>query len=241
MPSEDKYGRSTSTIATDDANLNPSELEKIAKEKGLSSSQAHDVRQGAESINYLSELLNEYVASGEKDALDAELANNNYRSSKIPPVKVASNQNKNAAAFTDTENIIGANLNLEKAIEQLMHDGGVSRSVAEYILITHELIHTAQPDYVKQNGVAITEADAERVLIGMLYKKAEQGKTPEEKKEWEKGANYTLARYATILNNPLMEYGIFNKPATPEDYKKLVMAAYVIGYIAQNHKKGIKR
>jgi len=236
-PGNDEHGRETSTVVSDDKDLNPSKLEEIAREKGLPSAQARDVKEGAESINYLNDLLDAYVSSGEKKELDRELAQNNYQSSRIPKWKVASDQNPNAAAFTDTKNIIGANLNLERAIEQLMHDGGVSRNVAEYILVTHELIHTAQPDYVKNKGVALTEADAERILTKMLYKKAEQAKTPEEKEAWEKGATYTLARYSTILGNPAMEYGIFNQRNIPEEYIKSVMAAYVLGSLVTYAKK----
>ena len=181
-------------VISDERDPTGSGLEKKVQSE-LGQHHGSKARRGAYSIKRLNDLIENYIKRGEKALLDAyisSLQRKGYRIPHIPQKKAASDHNPDAVAFTDGETLLGVHIDFEGQIQKMAHYG-ISKETAEYLAITEELIHIAQPWYIRSNNIT-AEIDAKERMTEILKLKVEQSNSASEIREYQRAASFMQAQ-----------------------------------------------
>jgi len=191
---------------------------KVSK-RDIENSEIYNRKDDAEeSLNYLHELLDEYYDDPEKyDSLRSFLSKKGYKL-KDPVIEGVYDDDKDAVARTDTEESIEGHIDLYDKITSFARRYGLSHKEAEDYVITHELVHLAQPYHVKmaQPFPYMVEIDAELTLTEYFAEKALESKG-NKRTSYEKLANAAYSRVGILGMLLKKEYGIEKEGTTLSD------------------------
>jgi len=204
----------------DEDNYDDSELEEMVEEavsRGIISREEAEESEivkkpwkARETLDYLHEILDEYYDHPDKYAsLKTFLAGKGY-SLKDPTHEGVFDDRPHAIAKTNAINTLEANIDLYEKIRQLASDCRLTHSEAEELVLTHELVHLAQPDHIKR-GVPvpyIAEIDAELTLTQYFLGKAreEGGRQESYRRMGEAAYSRALMIYHVMTNEKKMNF-----------------------------------
>lgn len=170
----------------DEDNYDDSELEEMLEEavsRGIISRKTVEESEIAKrpdkarkTLDYLHEILDEYYDHPDKYvSLKTFLAKKGYKL-KDPSHEGVFDDNPDAVARTDTVNTLEGHIDLYEKIGEFASDYGLTRSEAEELVLTHELVHLAQPDHIKKGlpRPYVVEIDAELTLTQYFLSKAQE-------------------------------------------------------------------
>ena len=190
----------TAAVVTNEDKVDVGELESYLEEKGVSSDVKSDALNGAKSINYLSDVMRMLENRGEFSILDKYLEKIGYGGLNKPEYKVSSGKDSNVVAYTDTENMIGVGLEFEKRVNEMIRNSGLSKDMAEYYVVAHELIHLAQPKS-KLGDTYTAESDADLKLAYFFIDRAGSSVDKNEKESYLNAGKYAVARCSGLLDS----------------------------------------
>jgi len=213
------------TVVTDEDKIDPGSLEARLSEENVPESVRKEAVYGAKSINYLSDIVSRLNEKGELRRLNKYLISKGYKPKGYVKYKAASNEIKNAAAFTDGKNLLGVNTRFKESVDRITKEAKVPTDIAEYLAIVHELTHMAQPEHVKSNPY-LAESDAELKSTEYFNNLSETATNPKEAEDYMNAAKYALTRYTAIINqNPTLFKNIQNT------YLNVSISYYFVAYL----------
>jgi phosphoenolpyruvate carboxylase len=193
-------------VVTDEPSINIGSLESLLDSYGVKEKYKKNVRDSAESINFLSDIINGLRSDGRLSSLQNYLRSVGY-TPKEPTFKEAGGLE--AVAYTDTYNRIGVNNQFKKAIMCIVKESGLSQKDAQMYVVMHEYVHLAQPHRVK-SGVIRAESDADSRLAAYFCKCSEEASSEAEKKQYKRLAEYASSRVKGVISG---KYEYYNQKA----------------------------
>jgi len=197
------YSNAAGTLLrTDEKELDTDNLESTLESYGLPRKNIDEAVKGGESINYVNNIIDRLKENGDLNKLNNYFSKIGYRRIGDPDVYDATSTKQGVVAYTDGNNLLGVNYQLEKRLEELVADSYMSEEIAEHYLIAHEYVHRAQPDSVKSN-VLVAETDAEMRVAEYFLERAQEEKDPVKANEYQRGAEFAMNRFYSILEQAI--------------------------------------
>lgn len=237
----DKLDDSTTVVAREDEiekGIDPDDLEAKLEKMGCPEPHKSEAKRGAESIKYISDVIDHLEKKGELKQIDRYIVNSGYTPVPHKKPTEASNKNKEAAAYTDGRNI-GVNTRFIEAAEIIAKEANVPLIYAAYFAYFHEHNHKVRQHPQKiTNPIDLIFAEANNELESAKYfaKRSLDTTDPEEKEYYGR-----LAKYADERGKGILIAASGNKNNIQQDIVKMVYSILVSSSLFNNKKQLYKK
>ena len=194
-----------SKLSKDETSSLNNGLDNLIKDGYIGSDITNNPSKTKQSLESVTNLLNEFYKNPDKfNNLKNYLSINGLYLREPSQVGVFDN-NPDAVARTDTQNVIEVNFNFDKLVKNMMNQYSLRKDEAEELILTHELVHMAQPNKILNANPKpyIAELHVELVLKDYFTNKSLNSTNKKESEKYQKMARAVESRalnYVRLLN-----------------------------------------